>query len=70
MKKYLVDAPYWQGGIAMGAVCRHYPELEVNKVQNDKKRYFCDLDAIGLATKRWRFTCTKGKIYISNTEQK
>ena len=53
----------------MGAVCRHYPELEVNKVQNDKKRYFCDLDAIGLATnnrfaKRWRFSCTKGKICI------
>ena len=47
----------------MGAVCRHYPELEVNKVQNDKKRYFCDLDAIGLATKRWRFSCPKGKIY-------
>jgi len=32
------DAPYWQGGIAMGAVCRHYPELEVNKGDITEKR--------------------------------
>ena len=42
----------WTGSqkqeIGMGALCKFYPEKEVNPTKTSTKKYFCDIGAIGL----------------------
>ena len=34
--------------IGMGALCKFYPEKEINAEKTPENKYFCDLGAIGL----------------------
>ena len=57
--------------IGMGALCKFFPELEINSVRNSANKYFCDVGAIGLLNKdkktnKYRLKCTGGRLDKKN----
>lgn len=55
----------------MGALCKFFPELEINSVRNSANKYFCDVGAIGLLNKdkktnKYRVKCTGGRLDKKN----
>ena len=57
--------------IGMGALCKFFPELEINTVRNSANKYFCDVGAIGLLNKdkktnKYRLKCTGGRLDKKN----
>ena len=58
-------------GMGMGALCKFYPELEINSVQTSANKYFCDVGAIGLINKdksksKYRLKCDGGSLDRKN----